>query len=376
MPSAHNIMLAVHCKRTDALDVKSPILTYVRNTYGDADAEDAADDLEAIQGLRAELVTAQGSSQGAKRETLIKYYKSLTAIETRFPISGERGHVKLAFPWCDAFRPTKKTQQSNIHFEKAAVLFNVAAVLSGVGWRVLGAAALQVERGTADGLTQACKLFQESAGMFAHLRETEAPKVDAPRPVDITPECCVLMEKLMLAQAQECVYHKAVTDKRSPTVVAKLAKQASIMYGEVSGLFSGLVLSSHFEKSWVAHTQMKASLMDVLALQEAAKQLQAETKIAKEVSTLSEAFTKLQATKKLAAAVSQEMSESLRPLEEGVALALTKAQKDNNTVYLEKVPPFADLPPITGACLVKAVPPTTLDASSENLFSSLVPESR
>jgi hypothetical protein len=38
--------------------------------------------------------------------------------------------------------------------------------------------------------------------MFAHLRETEAPKVDAPRPVDITPECCVLMEKLMLAQAQ------------------------------------------------------------------------------------------------------------------------------------------------------------------------------
>jgi hypothetical protein len=33
------------------------------------------------------------------------------------------------------------------------------------------------------------------------------------------------------------------------------------------------------------------------------------------------------------------MSESLRPLEEGVALALTKAQKDNNTVYLEKVRP-------------------------------------
>jgi hypothetical protein len=165
----------------------------------------------------------------------------------------------------------------------------------------------------------------------------------------------------LILHGQECVYHKAVTDKRSPTVVAKLAKQASIMYGEVSGLFSGLVgasvnfadwpaiallfratgmphdpyeaprprdaalhrgvagryrliahrpsatlgvctlpvccpcaclgsstnaffasrtpgpvsrnrplhqvLSSHFEKSWVAHTQMKASLMDVLALQ-------------------------------------------------------------------------------------------------------------
>jgi hypothetical protein len=44
---------------------------------------------------------------------------------------------------------------------------------------------------------------------------------------------------------------------------------------------------------------------------------------------------------------SQEMSDSLRPLEEGVALALTKAQKDNDAVYLERVPPFADLPPLT-----------------------------
>lgn len=43
----------------------------------------------------------------------------------------------------------------------------------------------------------------------------------------------------------------------------------------------------HFEKSWVAHTQMKGSLMDVLALVEAAKQLNSETKISKEIATLS-----------------------------------------------------------------------------------------
>jgi hypothetical protein len=68
--------------------------------------------------------------------------------------------------------------------------------------RVCSQQALQVERGSADGLTQACKLFQESAGMFAFLRDHEANKVDAPRPVDLTPECCALMERLMLAQAQ------------------------------------------------------------------------------------------------------------------------------------------------------------------------------
>jgi hypothetical protein len=38
--------------------------------------------------------------------------------------------------------------------------------------------------------------------MFAHVKEHEASKIDNPRPVDLTPECLSMMEKLMLAQAQ------------------------------------------------------------------------------------------------------------------------------------------------------------------------------
>jgi hypothetical protein len=38
--------------------------------------------------------------------------------------------------------------------------------------------------------------------MFAHVKEHEASKSDNPRPVDLTPECLTMMEKLMLAQAQ------------------------------------------------------------------------------------------------------------------------------------------------------------------------------
>jgi hypothetical protein len=29
--------------------------------------------------------------------------------------------VKLSFPWTDAFRPSKKTSQANVHFEKVRV---------------------------------------------------------------------------------------------------------------------------------------------------------------------------------------------------------------------------------------------------------------
>jgi hypothetical protein len=49
----------------------------------------------------------------------------------------------------------------------------------------------------------------------------------------------------------------------------------------------------------------------------------------------------MQSVKSLAKAVSKEMADSLKGTEELLTLALTKAQKDNNTVYLERVPVFA-----------------------------------
>jgi hypothetical protein len=100
----------------------------------------------------------------------------MTAIETRFPISNEKGNVKLSFPWTDAFRPSKKTSQANVHFEKASVLFNVAAVMS--------QAALQVERGTAEGATQACKIFQVQCGTMA-TRQPPLPSPPLPPPVHL-----------------------------------------------------------------------------------------------------------------------------------------------------------------------------------------------
>lgn len=245
MPSAQTVMLAIHCKRTENVELKAPILQYIREAYSDRDADDAADDLAAVQTLRNELVLAQSGSQGMHRDSLAKYFRALTAIEARFPISAERGHVRLSFPWADAFRPSKKTAQTNVHFEKAAVLFNFGAVLS--------QQALQVERGTGEGITQACRLFQEAAGAFSLLRETEAAKIDAGsggRPVDLSPECCSMLERLALAQAQECVFHKAALDRKSPGTQARLAKQAAAMYGEVAALFAAPALASHFERSW------------------------------------------------------------------------------------------------------------------------------
>jgi hypothetical protein len=115
MPTAQSIMLAAHCKRTDQvrargqraaaaavrraparragppaqqparpppvplpasapqLDIKGPISAYIKTTYSAAEAASMAEDLATLQGLRNDLVTAQGSATGnPRKDQLVK----------------------------------------------------------------------------------------------------------------------------------------------------------------------------------------------------------------------------------------------------------------------------------------------------------------
>lgn len=80
-------------------------------------------------------------------------------METRFPISRDAGHIQLTFVWYDAFRHTKKTEQCSIHFEKAAVLFNLAAVLT--------QQALNADRATDAGRKESARFFQVRGNTFS-----------------------------------------------------------------------------------------------------------------------------------------------------------------------------------------------------------------
>lgn len=56
--------------------------------------------------------------------------------------------------------------------------------------------------------------------------------------------------------------------------------------------------------------------------------------------------------------------------------ALTRAEKENATVYLQRVPNFSDLPEIQPYILVKSLPLTDVDASTETLFQTVIPDNR
>ena len=64
---------------------------------------------------------------------------------------------------------------------------------------------------------------QEAAGVFGYLRDGPALKVEPPRPTDLTPECCHMLERLCLAQAQEAAFDKARADGKGPVTLGRCA---------------------------------------------------------------------------------------------------------------------------------------------------------
>jgi len=292
-------------------------------------------------------------------------------MESRFPISNASDHVNVKFEWYDAFHPTKSCEQANIHFEKAAIAFNIAATISQY--------ALESDRRKEAGLNAAIKLFQEAAGAFAHLRDHVALKVDTPRPIDLSPECAAMLEKLMLAQAQECVLEKAVAGSKQPATLARLAKQVAVFYDETSRLLSSKPLSEHFDRSWQAHGAAKSLLFHLEADLQNAAHLRSEDYlrgVANEIAQLKAAKTSLEAAKKEAKSASKELQDNVVEKEKYVVERLLVAEKENAMVYLQRVPAAAELPVVIPACLVKPLPSTDFrsTSTSEKMFKGVVPE--
>lgn len=53
-----------------------------------------------------------------------------------------------------------------------------------------------------------------------------------------------------------------------------------------------------------------------------------------------------------------------------------KAERENATVYLQRIPNFADLPPIQPYILVKSLSLPDIDAAGETLFQTVIPDNR
>jgi hypothetical protein len=58
MPASSNMLLGMRVKRTVKVDVKGPIMTYIKRVYGDHMASEAEESLDALQELRNQVVAS------------------------------------------------------------------------------------------------------------------------------------------------------------------------------------------------------------------------------------------------------------------------------------------------------------------------------
>lgn len=126
-----------------------------------------------------------------------------------------------------------------INFEKASILFNLAAAYSQRGH--------QQNLKTTEGVKFAFNFFQLAAGAFAMLKENVPVWFPTVISTDLSPATLASLESLMLAQAQECFLLKAIVDKKSPSVISKLAAQAGDLYDQAYDAAGASLGSNGFE---------------------------------------------------------------------------------------------------------------------------------
>eukprot|EP01025_Chloroclados_australasicus_P000471 TRINITY_DN10245_c0_g5_i1.p1 TRINITY_DN10245_c0_g5~~TRINITY_DN10245_c0_g5_i1.p1 ORF type:complete len:838 (-),score=138.09 TRINITY_DN10245_c0_g5_i1:616-3129(-) len=365
MATGRNPMLGLYCKKTDKVDIVNPIYNYCLAAYGTKEANAVKDDLETLQEMRNQIVSQAGSPQ-AQKEVLIKYYRGLLAMETRFPISRDKEHAKIYFTWYDAFRTTKRSQQSSIHLEKAGVLFNLSAVCSQIS--------LNMARSEDEGVKAACKHFQEAAGFLATVKDDVGLKVDKGATLDIGSECCSMLERLLLAQAQECFYEKAFMDKKSPSVLSMIAKQVTVLYNEVKKLFNQPILQGYFEKTWGAHAAVKAMVWEAESYRQSSQTFDDTTGIGSKIARLRECKILLDKARKETKFAGSELAKQVEQVYKQVSEDLLQAEKDNNAIYLSPVLLNSKLPAIKPAPLAKVIAPDFTPKKEERWFVDLIPD--
>ncbi|XP_054468938.1 rhophilin-2 [Anoplopoma fimbria] len=183
-------LIALGLKETKEIDFSTLFKDFILEHYSE-DGNSFEDEIADLMDLRQACRTPSRDEAGV--ELLAKYSSHLPLMESRFfPPTRQTG---IFFTWYDSFTGVPVCQQ-NLSLEKASILFNMAALYSQIGTRS--------NRQTIAGLEQAISAFQKSAGILNHLKETftHTPSYD------MSPAMLSMLIRMMLAQAQECLFEK------------------------------------------------------------------------------------------------------------------------------------------------------------------------
>lgn len=353
-------MIVVPAKKAYELNICHPLKQFIQQTYS-TNLDDYLKSVDALNQLRNEALFK--SNRQERLNKLLRYFDQLTAIESKLPIS--ESQIRLPFKWQDAFNGGSLFGRGTLTlssglYEKLCVLFNVACCCS----EIASNAQLDQE----EGLKSAAKLYQQAAGYFSYIRDNSLTATRSDCTLDFYPETLTLLISIMLAQAQEIFYIKAVDNKFKDGTIAKLVKQCSDFYADAMKAVQVESLKD-LQKTWLSTLAGKQALYHALAEYHRGEHDLSEHKVGEALARLTKA---LELIKTAESRGGREIN--MKPYVNRIQASYDKAKKDNEFVYHERVPDYKTLPTIEPASLAKVIPvkyPVSEDF--RDLFSTLVP---
>ncbi|POW01983.1 hypothetical protein PSHT_12257 [Puccinia striiformis] len=374
-------LLWVPLKTTSDVSYAPSIRQTIIQTYQES-ADSYKDEISALDRCRQDALRGSAGSDITGRDLLYKYFGQLELLELRFP------EVRVPFPWKDAFTG-KEISQLSLAYEKASVIFNIAATLSSL--------AAQQNRTSTEGIRRAFHNFRCAAGMFTYINDNflHAPSTDLSR------EVVKVLVQLMIAQATEVFVERMTEEKEKKPfgLRARVSTQAAFLYGSVIEDVKELVNKGIFERSWtwlvqckhkyfVSLAQYQRSLADSASSKhgDALARLQIAETAAKEASRYATSFSTSYTTASSAgsATLPSDAATSLLELTKThLALcneAKVSEQRDNDLIYHEALPSEAALPPIEKSSVGEPIAiqevygaPEVQKVVGQDIFVRLVP---
>uniref|UniRef100_A0A0K0DNI0 BRO1 domain-containing protein n=1 Tax=Angiostrongylus cantonensis TaxID=6313 RepID=A0A0K0DNI0_ANGCA len=358
--------LAVPLKSTSDVDLVKPLTSYIESVYNTSDDNKAevAEAVQELNKLRSKACCQPLDKHQSALDVVTRYYDQLVAIENKIIISATQNPV--VFKWKDAFDKGSlffskaSLSLSDGSFERAAVLFNCGALMSHI--------AASQPLLTDDEMKTAAKLFQQSAGIFARLRDSVLGMVQHDPTPDLMPDTLAALSTLMLAQAQEAIYIKAYKEKMKPTALVKIAAQTADFYHDAQKAMSRDAVKGLWDKEWNQVVSGKTLGFQAILRYHSLRCPVALSRMGEQLSRLGEAVRLSETAAKYLSA--DCLSEQLT----SIAKMYAAAKKDNDFIYHERIADFRSLPALPRASLVKALPVThPLSPRFKDMFSSVVP---
>jgi len=365
-------MLAIPLKTTSRTDIQTPLSNYLNNSPTLPHPSQCRDGLMRISALRnclALSICTRDAHKHAIAEHALRdaseYHAGLLELEkVGFPIL-EGKIAGLSLEWECGFRKEEtKTIRTNFVYERACLLFNIAALESHL--------ASESDHSTKDGLKASIAKYNTAAGLFLHIRN-EVIGLDPNPSTDLTSVCLEMCETVMLAQAQSCIYDMAsLSPTPNHSLLAKLAVATSDFYLEGFKLCQASILTRMTEcETWTSHLQTKCLLFKALGEYHQGVEDRAKRRYGAEIARL---ILSMEYCDK-AAEYGEKCEIGRMEIDALKRMMLQRklvAERENNEVFKDAVPSSRHLETIRGHRMAKPLPlPDALTTLNVPLFTDL-----